>query len=430
VRLSHRALVFCLSHAVEMAPLVAYQFPPLDGGTLFEVPAGQVNLGVGAPDDGLLEGARAAYAAAVGPALAAPLAQRCFQYGPVQGDGGFLTALAAFLTRQYGEGEPPVVREHLAVTSGASFGLLLACHLFVRAGQPVYMEDPSYFIARDIFRDAGLDLVPLPSDADGLDVEALAAAAAARPRPSAPSSTGFEGLVYVVPTYGNPTGRTLSAARRRRLVELAYRHQLLVVCDDVYNSLRFVEDQRPPPRVVAYDDGGGGAGCVISNGSFSKIFAPGVRLGWIEARPPLLARILASGALASSGSANQLTSGVFRRLLEAGEVDRVLERARTAYAERCAALCDALERSLPPGFALERPRGGFFVWVTGPPGFDADAALARCRAEHNVVFKPGQFSSCTGTFRHCFRLSFAYNPAPELVRAATVIGDVVRKLAP
>ena len=156
-----------------MAPLVAYKFPPTEGSTLFDVPPGQINLGIGAPDDTLLEASRAAFAEAAAEALARPFAQRLLQYGPVQGDGGYLTALADFLTRQYGPDEPAVRREELIATSGASFGLALLCQRFFRAGQCVFMEDPSYFIARDIFRDAQLDVVPVPGDADGVDVNAL-----------------------------------------------------------------------------------------------------------------------------------------------------------------------------------------------------------------------------------------------------------------
>ena len=286
-----------------MAPLIAYQFPATEGATLFELPPGQTNLGVGAPGDDVLEYARAAFSATAARALDAPLAQRLFQYGPVQGDGGFLTELAAFLARQYGPNEPAPVREHLIATSGASFGLVLACQRFLRAGQPVFLEDPSYFIARDVFRDARLDIVGIPGDANGMDVDALEAALRARlpvvvpgdqqQQPSEQQQDardGFEGLIYIIPTFGNPSSRTLSAQRRAQLVAAAYRHRVLVVCDDVYNCLSFPDAAAPPPpRLVTYDTG---AGCVISNGSFSKVFGPGVRLGWIEAPPRLVARLL------------------------------------------------------------------------------------------------------------------------------------------
>ena len=135
-----------------------------------------------------------------------------------------------------------------------------------------------------------------------------------------------------------------------------------------------------------------------------------------------------SGVLASGGSANHLTSGIFRRMLENRTVDRVLEHARTTYAARSRALCDALEQSLPAGFTFARPNGGFFIWVTGPPNFVAENAAKICKEKHNVVFQPGTWSSSEGGQRNCFRLSIAYNKEEVLVYAAKIIGSVLHNL--
>ena len=252
------------------------------------------------------------------------------------------------------------------------------------------------FLAVDMFRDARLNMVPIATDQNGMRMDSLeteiqlvaAAQRSERVAAAATKSTGgpkppksryggeYDGLIFLVPTFGNPTGATMPDDRRRRLVHLARRHNLLVLSDDVYQLLNF-PGVPMPKRLVAYDLEAG-AGCidgiecggkchVVSNCSFSKLIGPGTRLGWIEAGVTLIDSILASGVLESSGSMNHLSSGIMAHLLGSGAQAAILAELRTTYAARANALCTALKESLPAAAQLlVQPTGGFFAWLLLP----------------------------------------------------------------
>ena len=200
-----------------------------------------------------------------------------FQYGAAQGYGPFLEALAGFLSGQpsYGMSVDPC---RLFLVAGASQGLDLACTLFAREGDTVLVEEPTYFVVEGILRTHRLDVRGVPTDEDGLDVDALEEmleAGLVRPR-----------LVYTIPSYHSPTGSVLPEERRRRLVDLAHRYGFLVLADEVYHLLHFGDSPARP--VIAFDDGPDGR--TVSFGSFSKILSPGLRVGWIQAAPSIVAR--------------------------------------------------------------------------------------------------------------------------------------------
>jgi len=345
-------LKIAIFHMPFAATLVQHAF----GRTLFDVAPGDISLGVGAPDATLLAAARDVYLESVAEALQQPLSHDLLQYGPTRGDGGFLTELAEFLSRQYND---VVQREQLVVTSGASFGLMVLCQLFARPGQALFTADPCYFISRDIFRDAGLRIVSVDSDEDGMDMAALERAL--QDHAGQTSTLPFNALIYLVPTHCNPTSTTLPLERRRQLIRLAYKYQCLVVCDDVYDMLTFPGSGPTPPRIVALDTPEEGPGCVISNGTFSKIFGPGVRLGWMEGRESLLSVVANSGVYYSGGSPNHLTSGIFRVAMQTQRIDRLLVTLRNTYSERAAAFCAVLREA---NLRFKQPLGGFFVWVS------------------------------------------------------------------
>ena len=217
------------------------------------------DLGFGRPEDALLPIAELAKAAQ----HPASLDDRaCLQYGPEQGSFTFRTSLAAFLTRHYGVTVSP---EHLLSTAGMFHGLDLILAQFTSAGDTVFVEDPSYFLAFDVFKDRRIRIVPIATDEHGLDIAALERQLS-RQRPAA---------LYTIPVFHNPTGMTLPASRRQRLVQLARQHGFLIIADEVYHILG--DKARLPPPLSSFV-----ADCVLSLGSFSKILGPGLRLGWIQ----------------------------------------------------------------------------------------------------------------------------------------------------
>ncbi|MFT4976436.1 MAG: 2-aminoadipate transaminase [Myxococcota bacterium] len=377
--------------------------------TLFRAVPGLIDLGIGAPDLDLLDGAREALLAATRRCLQAPQSTTFLQYGPCAGDPVFRAALAGLLTERLPG--PPAAAEQLFVTAGATSGLALAARCFFETGMTALIEDPTYFLARKVIEECGLRLDPVPQDGEGLRTDVLARKLAALP--PAPDGRRFRAMLYLVPTFNNPTGGILSAARRQEIVALARRHEVLVVCDDVYDLLAF-DDAPRPQRLVSME---GAEETVISNGSFSKILGPGVRCGWIEAHGRLHSDLARSAHARSGGAMSHLTAGALLELLASGDQGRLLDGLRETYRTRCAALCDALEEHLPEA-TIERPRGGFFVWVRLPPGAATRAALEACQAQ-GVRYQPGAWF---GDSDDCLRLSFAHNPAEILREGARRLG--------
>ena len=328
-------------------------------------------------------------------------------YGAEQGNGYFRIALAKFLSQQY---RLPVAAEDLFITAGASQGLDLICTLFTRPGDTIFVEEPTYFLALRIFADHGLNVVSLPMDDDGLVVEAL----------EEKLSQFKPVLLYSVPTFHNPSSITLGAGRREQLLHLSLEHNFLIVADEVYHLLSY-DAAPPPPPLAAYIE----SGSVLSLGSFSKIMAPGLRLGWIQAGARLIERFVACGLLDSGGGLNPFTSAVICSAVELGLQEQQLAKLKNTYSQRKIALNRALKGHLPDSVRFIEPAGGFFFWLEFPDGIETEKILAEAQ-RNNVGFLPGiKFSSSKGLRKHA-RLSFSYYDIPRLEegvkRLAAVIG--------
>lgn len=378
--------------------------------TLFRSVPGLIDLGIGAPDLDLLGPARRALRVAAERCLSQEESTLFLQYGPLAGDPVFRDALAGLLTARLPG--PPVRAERLFVTAGATSGLALAAACFFDSGATALIEDPTYFLARKVLKEAGLVLHPIAQDDGGIRTDLLAERL--RGLPAAPAGRRFRALLYLVPTFNNPTGSVLSADRRREIISLAREHDVLVVCDDVYDLLPFHSTPRPP-RLVAME---GAAGHVLSNGSFSKILGPGIRCGWIEADHELHALLSRSAYARSGGGLNHFTSGPLAELIRSGDQGRLLDLYQDTYRTRCDALCDALEASMPASARFTRPGGGFFVWVQLPPGAQAREAMDDCM-QQGVRYQPGAWF---GSRDDRLRLSFAHNTAEALREGAVRLG--------
>jgi DNA-binding transcriptional MocR family regulator len=367
-----------------------------------------IDLARGHPSDDLLP--LAALREAAGTALRGD--PSLLQYGPERGTERFRERLAAFL-REAGADAPDPAR--LLITSGASQALDLACTLQARPGDVVLVEDPSYHLALRVFADHGLEVVGVEGDADGVRPDALAAVLARA------DVARRAKLLYLVPPFGNPTGTTLAAGRAAEVVDLAGRHGLTLLSDEVYRLLAF--DGAPPPGLAAPD-----RPHVLALQSFSKVLAPGLRLGWIEGDPARLDRIEAGGLLQSGGGLAPLAEALVGELLASGEAARHLARLRRVYAQRAAALTEELAEALAdeaPAARLATPRGGYFVWLR-LPGLDADALLEEARRA-GVSFAPGRRFRPDGRPDDHLRLSFAHHPEERLRDAARRLAGAVAR---
>jgi DNA-binding transcriptional MocR family regulator len=327
-------------------------------------------------------------------------------YGAEPGDGYFRLSLAQFLSEHY---RRTVDADQLFVTAGASQGLDLICTLYTQPGDTIFVEEPSYFLALHLFRDHRLNIISLPMDQDGLIIETLEEQLAQH----------HPAFLYTIPTFHNPSSVTLCAARRERLVQLSQKHNFLIVADEVYHLLAYTT--APPPPMANYIE----TGTICSLGSFSKILAPGLRLGWIQAQQALLDRLIKSGLLESGGGLNPFTSGLVNSVLQLGLQRDHLSHLKTVYGQRMRFLSDTLRRLLPDSANFTEPSGGFFIWLCLPDRIDAEALLSEAW-QQDVGFQPGvRFSSRQG-LKNYARLCFSFYDTAELETAVKRLADIIK----
>jgi 2-aminoadipate transaminase len=359
--------------------------------TQADTSAGMIDLAIGHPSPSLLP--RELIRRAAEERLATDFTPY-LQYGYEPGDGSFRVALADFLSRNYGMA---VKDSELFVSGGASQALDLVCTVYTKPGDTVFVEEPTYFLALRIFHDHGLRVVSVATDEQGLIMEAL--------REQLNSLRPV--FLYTVPTHQNPSGATLPLDRRRRLVELSGEKGFLILADEVYHLLTY-EGQAPPPLAAVSEQG-----TVLSIGSFSKILAPGLRLGWVQASPRLLRPLAECGLLDSGGGLNPFTSSFVLSALEAGMVDDHLGRLRTEYGRRLRTMKTAVDGHLAGRVECSPPRGGFFFWLRLPGGRDSGTLLGTAK-KHGTSFVPGPVFSAAGGLQDRLRVSFSYNRSEEL----------------
>jgi len=327
-------------------------------------------------------------------------------YGNKQGDQRFRAALAGFMTRVCGHAASP---ESLFLSAGNSQALDFICRQFTQPGDTVFVEEPTYFLAFRIFRDHGLNIVGIPMDENGMDIDHFERALD-RDRPK---------LVYTIPSFHNPTGRTLTRERRKRLAALSREYGFIIVADEVYQFLHYGEP--PPPSFGTMVEQGN----VLALSSFSKILAPGMRLGWIQANADLVRRMLASGVIISGGNFNHFTSHVVCQLAENGMLAAHLAHLRVTYAARVEAMDQALREHLGEWATWEVPLGGYFFWLTLPEGTDATGLQSAARLA-GTGFQPGAACSSSGSLSNCLRLSFAHYGVAEIRAGVARLGQASR----
>ena len=309
-------------------------------------------------------------------------------YGKREGDARFTESLAAFLEENYGQRVRP---DSLFLSGGVSQALDFICTQLSRPGDNIIVEEPCYFLAYQIFKDHGLNIITVPLDRDGMDIDALEDILS-RVKPT---------LVYTIPSYQNPSGRSMSAERRKRLIALSQRYNFLIVADEVYQLLSY--HGKPPAAFGTMLVGD----TVLSVGSFSKILAPGLRLGWIQTSNKRMQQLTKAGLVNSGGSINQFTSMIVNQALVSGLAQKHLAKLCTVYRERVATMDTALREQLSDHVSWIKPEGGYFFWLKLIKHVDMKALLERA-STLNVGFHSGALFSNNDGMKDYIRLSFAY----------------------
>ncbi|AMW12129.1 transcriptional regulator [Streptomyces qaidamensis] len=357
-----------------------------------------INFAGGLPAPELFDarGIAAAYEAVLAEAPA-----RALQYSTTEGEPALRDALAARTTAR----GLPTGPDDLLVTTGSQQALSLLATALVEPGDTVLVENPCYLAALQAFGFAGARVLAVPGDEHGVDPGALEELVV-RERPK---------LLYTVPTFQNPTGRTLPAGRRAAVAAVAARHGLWIVEDDPYGELRY-EGERLP-WIAAHP---GAEDRTVLLGSFSKVMAPGLRLGWLRA-PGELRRACAVAKQAAdlhTPTVNQLAAA---RYLADSDLDAHVARVAGVYRERRDAMLSGLAAALPTGSVWNRPEGGMFLWARLPQPYDTTALLPRV-VRQNVAYVPGAPFYAGAPDRTTLRLCFVTQTPAE-------IGEGLRRLA-
>ena len=322
------------------------------------------------------------------------------QYGATEGWGPLREQISHFMA---GKGAT-VAPDGLIVTTGSQQALDLIGKTMISPGDKVIVEAPTFLATIQCFRLYGAHLIGAPIDANGVDVDRLEQLIAEH-KPK---------LVYLIPTFGNPSGATLSLERRLRVLEIAARTHTLIVEDDPYGELYF--DQAPPPSLLALSDQvPGSREYLVHCGSLSKILSPGLRVGWMIAPPELLARATMCKQFSDAHTSN-LTQAISAHYLTLGRLDAALGVVRSTYAERARVMAASLQRTLGDAIAFDAPQGGMFFWarLTGANGGPANAAeFAKRAIEQLVAFVPG------APF-------YAHDPDPATLRLSFATADVAK----
>ncbi|KAI7227675.1 PLP-dependent transferase [Hortaea werneckii] len=438
-----------------------------------------INLMRGWPNPTLLPAdliKTAANAALSDPSMAHP----GLLYGPDEGYEPCRSAIANWLTAFY-QTSKPITANRICMSGGASqnLGCMLSTFSDPSYTRYIWIVAPAYMLAFRVFeQDGGFAgrLRAVPEDEEGIDIAFLRAelgksdrqagtdgmAAEPKYKPPRPWAKVYKHIIYCVPTFANPSSRTMSLRRRQGLVRLAREYDALLIADDVYDFLQWPakpSEQSAPdsgweamgtahlPRLVDVDreiDGGterpgaDGFGNACSNGSFSKIGGPGLRCGWVEGSEKFAYGVSQTGTTCSGGAPSQLTSTYMTLLLTSGQLDKHIRNVlRPTYARRYNKLINAITTHLLPlGFQLPQPDrdvvGGYFVWLKLPGRMTATALASACKRE-GVVIAPGTIFEVPGDretadFDGHMRLCFAWEEEGKLEEGVVRVAGVVREM--
>ena len=372
---------------------------------------GIISFAGGFPDSAMfdVDGIREASAAALRDEPGAAL-----QYGATEGYGPLREQLAAFMASKGVKGLSP---EGLIVTTGSQQALDLIGKTLIGPGDKVIVEGPTFLATIQCFRLYGAQVIAAPVDGDGVKTDRLEQLIAEH-KPK---------FVYLIPTFGNPSGALTTLERRRAVLQMAVKHGTLVVEDDPYGDLYFGEV--PPPSLLALsDEVPGSRELLVHCGSLSKVLSPGLRVGWMIGPAELLAKATMCKQF-SDAHTSTFAQATAAQYLRAGRMPATLDKVRRVYAERALAMGNALRRELGDAISFVQPQGGLFVWarLTGAGGKPADGnAFAKQAIEQGVAFVPGVPFYATDADPATLRLSFATADVAKIEEGVGRLGRALR----
>lgn len=334
--------------------------------------------------------------------------KKILQYGQTRGFAPLCDALVPVLAKR----GVHCTSEDINVATGATGAINALCLALLDAGDEVLIEEPSYLPIVKLFSAYQAKVTPITYDDEGMDPVAL----------EERLKTGRVKFVYLMPTFQNPTGRSMSLARRKVIADLLIRYDTLLIEDDVYSDLRYEGDRLPAVHSFAPDN-------TLYVSSVSKVFSPAMRIGYAVLPPVIMERVMAL-----KPSVDMQTS-VYNQALVAdfiadGYMDRHIEKIVASYARKRHIMLEALAKYMPTGFMWNEPEGGMFMWVRGPEGFDAEVALRKAATMGAAFIPGGSFFHSSETHRQYMRINFTTVSAEDIVRGVEIIGRACHETTP
>jgi 2-aminoadipate transaminase len=332
-------------------------------------------------------------------------------YGPEQGPALLLEEICGKVAREEGLS---LSSEQVFISAGASQALDIVCRLWARPGDVVLVGAPTYHEALALLRDYPIRLESVPLDDEGIDAQKLESTLLRLSHSGARVA-----FLYAIPTFQNPSGVTMTLGRRKDIIALARQHGLWLVEDDVYRDLCF--EGTVPPSLFELGDGES----VLRLGSFSKILAPGLRLGWVMAEPSAIARLAGAGLRLSAGGANPFAAYVVAEFCRAGHLEQHVQKLVNIYRARRDMVLDLLASTMPSNVTWSTPQGGFHVWLTLPETLYA-SQVAQAALQNHVRFLPGDAFFVDGNATHNIRLPFSYLQPEDIDRGLHLLARIIR----
>lgn len=300
--------------------------------------------------------------------------------------------------------------QQVMITSGSQQAIDLTGRLFLEDGDTVICESPTYLAALNVFNICNANIVDVEMDENGMIMEELEKQLQENPGAK---------FIYTIPDFQNPTGRTLSLERRKRMLELAQQYDVLILEDNPYGAIRF--SGTPIPPIKHFDT----EGRVIYMSSFSKIFAPGLRLGWICADEEIIKKYISfkeSADMHSDGFAQRITS----KYMEQNDINVHIEKINASYYNRCNTMFTCVDQYFPEVVSCVKPEGGLFIWVELPDSIDSRKVSIAC-LENGVAVLPGDAFFATGVQKNALRLNFSNASEERIIEGMKRIGEVLHE---
>lgn len=349
-----------------------------------------------------------------------------FQYGPPAGPISTRKELSKFLCEAYCE---KVYSEDIFLTNGASAGLHYILSSLLEFDGYIFVDEVVFMLALGIIKQfSGLKVITLKITPEGCDINDFEEKLLKLNR-SQPKSKMFSVAYYSSTVFNNPTGITFSKKICKGLIALARKYDFLVISDDVYNIYTY----KGPiaKRLFSYDviEDEDYKGNIVSNGTFSKYIAPGMRIGWIEAPPRIKEAMTYCGLPESSGGLNQFTMAIVKGMLRLGLAQNHINNMKELLKERMEIAIKILNQHLPKGCSFNEPIGGFFIWITLPEGKSAQQMLPIAKEKYNVFYLCGDVfrASSESKFENCLRVSISYYPKDKLAIGLRSLCEAIRE---